>query len=154
MTAAPRPAIGAGSWAAAGNVFSAYRFPRPVPMEQFASVALLSIGNDGIAQGTISGAGTATVTVGPQGYGTRWYPNQVSVATQTGPNDVSTVAFYLNLVGPGGFIGQSYAGGGDQPGFALPELQPGDLFYAVWAGGHPGDWCQLTLTGPMDFLTT
>lgn len=147
------PAVPAGSWAAAGNRFAKLVFPRPAPIEAFSRVGRRQIGNDGIAQGVISAAGTAQVPVGPQGYGTRWYPNQVSVATASGPADTSTAALYLNVVGPGGFLGQSYAGGGDQPGFALPEMQPGDLLYAVWAGGNPGDWCQLTVTGPMDYLT-
>lgn len=152
-SARPVPAIGAGSWLAAGNRFTPLRFPRPVPIEAFTQVARRQIGNDGIGQGTIAIGGAATVTLGPQGYGTRWYPNQIAVATQTGPADTSTVMFYLNVI-PGGFLGQSYAGGGDQPGFALPDMQPGDLLYSVWAGGHAGDWCQVTLTGPMDFLTT
>jgi hypothetical protein len=76
----------------------------------------------------------------------------VSVATASGAADASTVSLYVNVIGPGGFLGQSYAGGGDQPGFALPEMQAGDLLYAVWSGGHAGDWCQLTVTGPMDVL--
>jgi hypothetical protein len=121
-------------------------------VEAFARVRRTQIGGDGVRGGVISGSGTATVSVGPQGYGTRWYPNQTSVATATGATDVSTVALYLNVIGPGGFLGQSYAGGGDQPGFALPEMQAGDLLYAVWSGGHAGDWCQLTVTGPMDVL--
>ncbi len=153
MTARPVPAIGAGSWAAAGGRFTKFRFPRPIPIEQFTTVSRRPIGNDGIAQGTIGAGGAATVTLGPQGYGTRWYPNQIAVATATGAADGSTAAFFLNVVGPGGFLGQSYSAGGDQPGFALPEMQPGDLLYTVWAGANPGDWCQVTLTGPMDFLT-
>ena len=153
-TARPVPAIGAGSWAAAGNRFTAYRFPRPVPIEAFTHVARRAIGNDGIAQGVINGQGAATVILGPQGYGTRWYPNQISVATQAGPADTSVVTFYFNVIGPGGFIGQSYAGGGDQPGFAVPEMQPGDLLYSVWAGGTSCNWCQVTITGQMDLLTT
>ena len=146
------PAIGAGSWAA-----SAYRFfvnvrrPRSERIEAFAGVRRTQIGNNGIAGGQISG-GTATVPVGPQGYGTRWYPNQLGVATASGAADASTVTFYLNVVGPGGFLGQSYAGGGDQVGLAVPEMQPGDLLYAVWSGGHNGDWCQLSVIGPMDVL--
>lgn len=153
MSARPVPAAGAGSWAAAGNRFIKMRFPRPIPIEAFNTVARRQIGNDGIAQGVIAAGGRATVMAGPQGYGTRWYPNQIAIATASGAADSSTTAFYLNVIGPGGFLGQSYAGGGDQPGFALPGMQPGDLLYAVWQGANPGDWCQLMLTGPMDFLT-
>ena len=147
------PAIGAGSWAA-----SAYRFfvnvrrPRSEHIEAFAGVRRTQIGNNGIGGGQIGGGGSATVAVGPQGYGTRWYPNQLGVATASGSTDTSTCAFFLNVVGPGGWLGQSYAGGGDQIGLAVPEMQPGDLLYAVWSGGHNGDWCQLSVIGPMDVL--
>jgi hypothetical protein len=34
----------------------------------------------------------------------------------------------------------------------VPEMQPGDLLYVVWTGGHAGDWCQIAVTGPMDVL--
>lgn len=149
----PVPAIASGTWRAARNLFTVeLRRPQIVRMERFTAVRSTQIGPSGIGSGVISGAGSATVSVGPQGYGTRWYPAQVSVATQTGALDVSTCAFYINIVGPGGFLGQSYAGGGDQPGLALPEMQPGDLLYAVWAGGHSGDWCQVTVTGQADIL--
>jgi hypothetical protein len=121
-------------------------------MAAFRNVRAVPIGANGIAGGVISGGGAATVPVAPQGYGTRWYPGQVACATASGANDASTCAFFLNVIGPGGFLGQSYAGGGDQPGFALPEMQPGDILYAVWAGGHAGDWCQVSVTGSMDIL--
>lgn len=148
------PAIAAGTWRAAGNRFFKFRMPQPAPVELFRQVRSVQIGGNGIASGIISAAGTATVAVGPQGYGTRWYPAQVSIATTLGALDTSTCAFYLNVIGPGGFLGQSYAGGGDQPAFALPEMQPGDLLYAVWAGGTSGNWCQVAVTGSMDVLTT
>ena len=149
----PVPAIPAGGWRAAGFRFAVpVRRPRALPVEAFTTPRRTQIGGDGIRGGVISGAGAATVSVGPQGYGTRWYPNQIGLATASGAADVSTVTVYINVIGPGGFLGQSYAGGGDQPGFALPEMQAGDLLYAVWSGGHSGDWCQLTVTGPMDVL--
>lgn len=150
-SARPRPALPAGSWRAAGGRFAKLVRPRSLPMEAFTQVSSAQIGNNGIVQGLVAG-GAATVAAGPQGYGTRWYPNQVTIATQTGANDTSTCAFYFNVIGPGGFLGQSYAGGGDQLGFAVPEMQPGDLLYAVWAGAHNGDWTQLTVIGPMDLL--
>ena len=147
------PAVASGTWRAAGFQFRApVRIPVSLPAEAFGRVRRAQIGGNGIAGGVISAGGSATIAVGPQGYGTRWYPNQLSVATASGAADASTVAFYVNVIGPGGFLGQSYAGGGDQPGIAVPEVQPGDLIYAVWSGGHPGDWCQLTVTGPMDVL--
>jgi hypothetical protein len=149
----PVPAIPSGTWRAAGFTFrTPVRNPRSLPVEAFTRVQRSMIGGNGIAGSVISGAGTATVAVGPQGYGTRWYPNQLAVATASGQADASTVTFYLDVIGPGGFLAQSYAGGGDQPGVAVPEMQAGDLVYAVWSGGHAGDWCQLTVIGPMDVL--
>lgn len=146
------PAIAAGSWAAVRNRFFVYqRRPLSVPMESFSAVRRTQIGGNGINAGQIA-SGTAKVAVGPAGYGTRWYPNQINVATASGANDASTCAFFLNVVGPGGFLAQSYAGGGDQVGIAVPELQPGDLIYAVWTGGNNGDWCQMIVIGPMDVL--
>jgi hypothetical protein len=145
-------AIPAGTWAAAGNQFRKLRPPVSLPVEAFNTIRRVQIGGNGVASGVISAAPATTVPVGPQGYGTRWYPAQVSIATKTGANDTSTCAFYLNVAGPGGFLGQSYAGGGDQLGFAVPEMQPGDLLYAVWSGGTAGDWAQVTVTGSMDIL--
>ena len=150
----PVPAIPAGGWRAAGFRFAKQLRPQSVDVTAYTRVRRAQIGGDGIAGGVIGSNGTATVKVGPQGYGTRWYPNQLAVATASGANDTSTVAFYLNVIGPGGFLAQSYAGGGDQPGIAVPEMQPGDLLYAVWSGGKNGDWCQLTVTGPMDVLVS
>lgn len=146
-------AVAAGSWAAAGNrFFKDLRRPRAARMESFGSVRRTVIGANGIAGGVIASDGTATVSVAPQGYGTRWYPNQINVATAAGAADTSTVTFYLNVIGAGGAFGQSYAGGGDQLGYALPEVQPGDVIYGVWSGGTRGDWCQMTVVGQMDVL--
>lgn len=147
------PAIASGTWRAAGQQFRVpVRRPLSLPVEAFRTPRRAQIMGNGLNGGVISGAGTATVAVGPQGYGTRWYPNQVAIATQSGAADASTATVYLNVIGPGGFLAQSYAGGGDQPGVAVPEMQPGDLIYVVWSGGHAGDWCQVQVIGPMDVL--
>lgn len=149
----PVPAVASGTWRAAGGAFRVpVRRPVALPQEAFAGVRRAQIMGNGLNGGVISGAGTATVSVGPQGYGTRWYPNQVAIATASGAADASTATIYLNVIGPGGFLAQSYAGGGDQPGVAVPEMQPGDLIYVVWSGGHAGDWCQVQVIGPMDVL--
>lgn len=149
----PVPAVASGTWRAAGFTFrKPVRIPVALPVEAFSKVRRVQIASNGIDGGVISGSGAATLSVGPQGYGCRWYPNQVAVATASGANDTSTVTIYLNVIGPGGFLAQSYAGGGDQPGIAVPEMQPGDLLFAVWSGGKSGDWCQMAVTGPMDVL--
>jgi len=154
MPARVVPAVAAGTWRAAGNMFTKLRTPRSVPMAAYTRVASTQIGANGINGGVISAGGGATVKVAPQAFGTRWYPNQCNVATASGAADSSTCALYLNVVGAGGFLCQSYAGGGDQLGLAVPAMQPGDILYAVWAGGHAGDWCQVQVIGPMDILVS
>ena len=106
--------------------------------------------------GTIPGEGTSTtVSVGPQGAGSSWDLAQVSVATTTGPNDTSTVAFFAQPTGAVAApwqVGQSYAGGGDQVGLAGIKLVPGERLYAVWSGGHNGDVATMILTGVQTVL--
>jgi hypothetical protein len=102
--------------------------------------------------GIIPGNGVSTVSVGPSGIGTRWYPQQITLATQSGPNDASTALGYLGAVAPQNLQFSSLSGGGDVVGLAVPEMQPGDLFIVAWSGGHAGDWTQLTVVGDMEVL--
>jgi hypothetical protein len=108
---------------------------------------------DGITSDAAVAGGTATVQLGPQGVGARWYLTQANVFTSTGPNDVSTVALYLgaavlaNLLG-----GSSYAGGQDTIGLNVRPLTPGDFVTAVWSGAHNGDTATLVLYGEQDAL--
>ncbi|HEY1672513.1 MAG TPA: hypothetical protein VGG50_07335 [Streptosporangiaceae bacterium] len=108
-------------------------------------------------QGTakVSSGGTATVSIGPQGLGTVWYPAAANLATTTGAADNSTCIVYL---GPAPIAvnqqGQSYSGGGDTIGLSVPSLTPGALLTAVWSGGHAGDTATLNIVGTMDALTT
>jgi hypothetical protein len=90
--------------------------------------------------------GGAQLSLGP-GYLTRWYPNQVNVATAAGASDTATCTGYLNVIGQGGFLFQSYAGGGDQIGLAVPEMLPGDLMHILWTGSKPGIAAQAVLIG-------
>jgi hypothetical protein len=107
----------------------------------------------GYGTATVSGGGAATVTVGPQGTGTIWYPQQASIATTTGAADTSTCALYVGPLSALTLIGsQSYAGGGDSLGLAVPVLYPGSFLVAVWAGGHAGDLAALTIYGQQDVL--
>ena len=132
--------------------------PRSVPPAVFLGrnrQVEVPIGPYGFAQGTVSGAGTVTLNVGPQGAGTSWDLAQVSVATTTGAADASTVAFYAQATGPVAAaqqVGQSYAGGGDQIGLAGIKLVPGERLYAVWSNGHNGDVATMILTGVMTVL--
>ena len=131
--------------------------PRSVPPAVFLGLnrqVKVPIGPYGFAQGTVGG-GTVTLNVGPQGAGTSWDLAQVSVATTTGANDVSTVAFYAQPTGTVAAaqkVGQSYAGGGDQIGLAGIKLVPGEQLYAVWSGAKNGDVATMILTGVMTVL--
>jgi hypothetical protein len=107
----------------------------------------------GQVTGIVSGAGTVTLKVGPQGLGNIWYPVQCTISTSTGALDNSTCAVYLgsqaqqNLQG-----GQSYAGGGDVVALSVQSMTPGDLLIAVWTGAVPGAIAAVNMTGTMDAL--
>jgi hypothetical protein len=124
-----------------------------VPQQRFARrVSQVPIsGGQGMA--TVNAQGQATVSVGPQGRGTTWYPAAAFVTTTTGAADNSTVSVYVgaqvqeNLQG-----GQSYAGGGDTVSLAVVSMQPGDYLIAVWSGAVPGAVATLNVTGSQDVL--
>lgn len=149
----PLPAGSAGSWRGAGNRFRKYVPPPPIPIQAYVNRGRGPIAGLGINAGIISAGGSATVSVGPSGLGCRWYPQSVSIATKTGAADASTCVFYLGSIANSNIVGTSYAGGGDQVGLAVPMMQPGDLLYAVWAGGTPGDWCSMQTIGDLEALT-
>lgn len=101
-----------------------------------------------VGQAVVSGAGAATVQLGPQGIGTRWYPVQAVITTSSGANDASTCQLFMGTVALANLIGAtSYAGGGDTFGLGGATMQPGDYVIAVWAGGNPGDNATLRLVG-------
>jgi hypothetical protein len=149
----PIPAVGGGSWLGAGNRFAKLVHPPPVPIQAYRNRGRGPIAGLGINAGVIGAGGAATVSVGPSGLGCRWYPQSVSIATATGPADVSTAIAYLGAISNGNTVGTSYAAGGDVIGLAVPMMQPGDLLFIVWAGGHPGDWCSMQVIGDLEALT-
>jgi hypothetical protein len=107
----------------------------------------------GYAAVVVSAGGTATAKVGPAGVGTVWYPQAAAISTTTGANDASTCALYLTPLENGPQVpstqigGQSYAGGGDTIGLAVPPMWPGYFIVAVWAGGTAGDLASLAVYG-------
>jgi len=150
--ATPVPAIPASSWR--GRRFApAMLRPPVVPQAAFTRRVRTDIGNSGVAQTVIAASGSGQVSVGPQGVGTVWYPKSCTVATQSGAADGSTATGYLNSVTTPPLF-QSYAGGGDTQGLAVPQMQPGDLLIILWSGGTPGNWASITVVGDMDALIT
>lgn len=113
----------------------------------------------GYAALVVPASGSVTVRVGPQGTGTIWYPQAASISTTTGANDASTCALYLSPLESGPLIpstqigGQSYAGGGDTIGLAVPPLWPGYFIIAIWTGATSGDLAALAVYGSQQVLT-
>lgn len=132
--------------------FTPIRRPQSLPVGQYTSRAQTPIANGyGVTQ--VAVGGSATVTVGPQGLGTVWYPVSAAVATTTGANDSSTVQLYSGPLGQLQLIsGTSYAGGGDSIGLGGTPLTPGYYIVAVWSGGHAGDLASLAVYGTQDAL--
>jgi hypothetical protein len=128
---------------------------RRVPITSYTRVIPNVPLTGGQVQGTVSGAGTVTVQIGPHGLGNVWYPAAAVISTTTGANDNSTCMVFLGAQGVNNsLVGQSYAGGGDTIGLSVPSMTPGDLLICTWAGGSPGDTAYLNIVGTMDALTT
>lgn len=128
------------------------RRPHSVP-QQFYTERRRTVITAGYGSALVPASGIVTVTVGPQGVGTIWYPQQWAIATTTGANDASTCTIYHGPIGLQTLvIGQSYAGGGDSGGMAVPPMWPGYFVVAVWSGAKQGDLASLTVYGQMDVL--
>lgn len=151
----------AGGWppgmiVPAGSQVARRVLPPSVPPHHYTTPAQVPIGPYGFAQGIVAAGGSVTLRVGPAGFGTAWDLAQASVATTTGANDTSTVAFYGQPYGTPSAawqVGQSYAGGGDQVGLAGIKLVTGEFLFAVWSGAKPGDTATLILSGVQTVLT-
>lgn len=114
----------------------------------------------GTAGSTYSGTMTAsngqslTLSVGPQGLGTIWYPAQVTLSTTTGALDTSTALVYLGSGGvPTMLVATVFTGNGTAA-LAIPSMQPGEFIIVTWTNGHAGDTASFNVIGTMDALTT
>ena len=119
----------------------------PVSLYTQVSDTLAITGAQGLA--VIGASGTATISVGPAGLGTVWYPASAVVSTTTGQLDTSTCNIY---VGPAGYPttlqGSVYSGNG-VVSLAIPAMSPGLFIVAVWTGGTTGSTASLNVTGTM-----
>lgn len=107
----------------------------------------------GQAQGKISAAGAATLSVGPSGFGNVWYPASVTIQTTSGVNDTSTCEIYLGPANtPVGNLLQAtlFPGGLGTASLAIPSMTPGQYIIGVWSGGKSGDVATINVTGTMD----
>jgi hypothetical protein len=108
----------------------------------------------GQVQGVIPASKALTLSVGPQGLGTTWYPAQVTLSTTTGPLDTSTARVYLGAQGvPVSLVGTVYTGNGTVA-LAIPSMQPGQVLIIAWTAAAAGDTAAANITGTMDALTT
>jgi hypothetical protein len=130
----------------------AYSIPR-IPVEAYARRLSQIPLTGGQAQGTVPGPGLLTLSIGPQGLGTVWYPVQVTLSTTTGPLDTSTALVYLGpLVTPATLVATLYSGNGTAA-LAIPPMTPGQFLVVAWSGAHPGDTAAVNVIGTMDALS-
>jgi hypothetical protein len=123
------------------------------------TLAIAVSGTDGTT-GSVYGASILsvsqllTLTAGPQGLGTIWYPAQVTLSTTTGALDTSTALVYLGAQGvPITLVGTVFTGNGTVA-LAIPSMSPGQVLMVTWANGHAGDVAAFNIVGTMDALTT
>jgi hypothetical protein len=148
------PAVPAGTWRAAANRFFKLRVNPPVPISAYTQLIQGVPLSGGQASGQVPASGALTLSVGPQGLGTTWYPAQVTLSTSAGPLDTSNAVVYLGNGGvPVTSVGQQFSGNGVLA-LAVPPMQPGDLIIVSWTGAHPGDVAALNIIGTQDALTT
>jgi hypothetical protein len=141
-----------------------YTNPRPlsIPQGAYRGQAPATPITGGYASVIVPASGTATAFCGPQGIGTIWYPQAAAISTTTGATDASTCALYLSpftntsmSLAPSTQIGgQSYAGGGDTIGLAVPPVRNGYYLIAVWTGAKSGDVAALQVYGTQRALAT
>lgn len=144
----------AGGWGGPVMVIRPMWRPKSPPVQAYQVQAQSQIGGYGVGQAQVSGGGAATVQVGPSGLGTVWYPQQAVISTSSGVNDSSTCIAYLGPPSPvpANILFQSFSGGSDVQGIAVPMLQPGDVITCVWSGGKSGDVATLRIIGALTAL--
>lgn len=149
--------IPAGLHRAAQSLRSAggrpYAIPR-TPVEAYSRRVTGVPLQPGQAQGTIPGSGALTLTLGPSGLGTVWYPVQVTLLTTTGVFDTSTALVYLGpLITPATIVA-AIDGGNGTAALAIPSMSPGQFLVVQWTGANPGDTASVNVIGTMDALAT
>ncbi len=142
----------AGAWPASG---ARNRRAVSVPIEAYGQLVTNIPLGDGQGQAVVAG-GTATVTLGPQGLGTVWYPAAVTVSTTSGVNDASVCNVYAGpatILTPTTLLGTIPTGGAGVLAAAVPPLPVGWVLTAVWTGGKNGDVAAVNVTGSKDART-
>jgi hypothetical protein len=101
-----------------------------------------------------AGGATLTLTVGPQGLGTVWYPVQVTLSTSIGQLDTCTGTVYLGPQAiPISQVGAVFSGNGTVA-LAIPSMSPGQLLTIQWTNATAGELCSANVIGTMSALST
>lgn len=126
----------------------------PVPVSSYRQVISGVPLTGGQVLGEIPAGGALTLSVGPQGLGTVWYPSQLTLSTTTGALDTSTALVYLGAQGvPTLLVGTVFSGNGTVA-LAIPSMTPGQLLIVSWSAAHPADQAAMNVIGTMDALST
>jgi hypothetical protein len=125
-----------------------------VPISRYTGVASGVPLTGGQASAVVPGSGTLTLSIGPQGLGTVWYPTQMTISTTTGLLDSSTASVYAGSGQvPNQLIAQVFSGNGLVA--QVPTLiMPGQTMIVTWTGAHAGDTAAINIVGTMDALST
>jgi hypothetical protein len=108
----------------------------------------------GQASAVVPGSGTVTLSIGPQGLGTVWYPTQMTISTTTGLLDTSVASVYAGSGQvPNQLVAQLFSGNGVVAQVPT-QLAPGQTMIVTWTGAHPGDTAAMNIIGTMDALST
>lgn len=144
----------AGTWKGSGRAGPLLRIPSP-QQELYQRPLTVPIGNDGIAfPATFTGAGTATVQVGPEGVGAVWRPVQAYAYTSVGQLDSALVSLFVGPLPIQQYeAAANLTGGGAQLPLGGWSLTPGWFVWAVWSNGTPGATANLVVSGAKTVLT-
>ena len=135
---------------------AAARRVTPQPIERYANLVTVPIGNEGNAAGLLNGSGDGTLSVGPGGIGNAWYPVSIFVGTGTGIGglaaDTSQCGIYAGPLAVAQYALQTLLPGTGLVGSLPASLVPGQYVFAVWTGGVAGDTINLNVNGSQDAL--
>lgn len=101
-----------------------------------------------------AGGTTLTLSVGPQGLGTVWYPTQITVSTSIGPLDTAVALVYLGPAQQPNTLQFTIYTGNGTGSLAIPSMTPGQTIAVAWTGLTAGETCSVNVTGTMDALGT
>jgi hypothetical protein len=104
------------------------------------------------AQGIMNASGALTLSLGPAGMGTVWYPASAAVATSLGTADTSVCDIYIGPANTPVSIQGIINSGNGVLALAIPAMTPGLYVIASWKGGKSGTTCYLNVTGVMTAL--